>query len=117
MDVPSIPPPGPSGYQPAPGEGLTFVDLEVTGDRGRLTGRYRFPTPRAWSEAQPAIVETLDELARVLADDAPSAPAASAAPPATNSTGRRPAPLRVDGPGATLVDLPAHLPTATRSNP
>lgn len=56
-----IPAPGPSGYQPAPGEGLAHVDVEVRPSWGfqtvGISGRYEFPEPRPFGEALPAIDE------------------------------------------------------------
>lgn len=64
-----LPAPGPSGYQPSPGEGLTSFEFEVTPSWGyqkvALRGTYTFPEPRSYSEALPAI----DELYAALEED------------------------------------------------
>ena len=56
------PPPHPSGYQPAPGEGLTSIEVEVLPSWGfqkvAVRGAYTFPEPRALPEAQ-AVIEDI----------------------------------------------------------
>lgn len=65
-----IPAPGPSGYQPSPGEGITEIAFEIFPSWGYqkvgVHGTYRFPEPRSYSEALPAI----DELYAALEEDA-----------------------------------------------
>lgn len=56
------PPPHPSGYQPAPGEGLTSIEVEVLPSwdfqKVAVRGAYTFPEPRALPEAQ-AVIEDI----------------------------------------------------------
>lgn len=106
----AAPPPGPSGYQPAAGEGFAFIDVEVRPSIGfqtvGLTARLVFPEPRSYAEALPAVEETrlqLEELALAAVDGlvkvreeregkkrpAPAAPA-PAAPQAPAQPGQLP---------------------------
>lgn len=65
-----MPAPGPTGYQPSPGEGITSIAFEVTPSWGyqkvAVQGTYVFPEPRSYSEALPAI----EELYAALEEDA-----------------------------------------------
>lgn len=98
-----IPAPSPSGYQPSPGEGLAYIDIEVRPSRQYQTvgisGRVVFPEPRSYSEALPAIedaYQALEELANQKVDQLAavrdSAPAAGGPVPATQPASSQAAP-------------------------
>ena len=102
-----LPAPSPSGYQPSPGEGLSFIDIEVRPSRQYQTvgvsGRSVFPEPRSYSEALPAIedaYQALEELANqkvdqlaAVRDSAPAAGGpAAATQPASSQAAPSPAP-------------------------
>lgn len=60
------PAPTPSGYQPAQGEGLTEVTVEVTPSWGyqkvTVSGTVTFATPRSYADALPAIEDLYEAL-------------------------------------------------------
>ena len=62
----TVPPPHPSGYQPAEGEGFEYIDVTVSPSWGfqgvTVTGRYRFTAPRSWPEVLPVLDDIYEPL-------------------------------------------------------
>ena len=106
-----MPAPSPSGYQPSPGEGLAYIDIEVRPSRQYQTvgmsGRVVFPEPRSYSEALPAIedaYQALEELANAKIDQLAAvrdtAPAGGGPAPASQPAASQAAPAPAPQPQA-----------------
>lgn len=109
-----IPAPGPTGYQPAQGEGLTSITVEVSPSRSYqkvlVSGTVSFPTPRSYSEALPAI----EELHAALQEDA----LARLDELVGKTEAAKPAPAQAPAPTAPVAPVaPAPAPTPTSHQP
>ena len=121
MSDTTAPPPGPSGYQPATGEGFTSVTIEVTPSWGyqkaTVSGTYVFPQARSYSEALPAIEEVwaaLKEDATTRVDELVALKEEKEAA----DKGRRPAPAPAPQPVAQPAPAqPGQLPWAKATKP
>lgn len=108
-EEPRLPPPGPAGYQPQPGEGIDDVVVSVERDGVTIRTSYVFDTPRPTGLAIQAIAELQDAVAAMLVPKvtAEIPPVAAPAPPVTDPAAAVRPPAA--GSGAGLVEVPAAL--------
>jgi hypothetical protein len=106
-DPTTLPAPGPSGYQPSPGEGIEDVTITVERDGVTIQAGYLFPTVRPTGEALQAIAELRDALTAMLVTKvaAPIPPVATPVPPAPDPAST----VRPPTGGAVLVDAPTQV--------